>query len=197
MRYFWIGTALAALLVLGAGCPKSPSWEIVEEALAPGSDLDKADVHRELQRGLKRANEEIGEDPKGVRSYVTKASIQHMNGDHVGAVDTLQTALERGKPANEAENENLKLYMMDAFLKAGTPEMLKKGIRFVEDLIKKESRKNVYCYHMGVYYRRLYRILGDGVYKTEANRWFLSCTELDPEIIAELKGEGLYDPFLD
>jgi hypothetical protein len=50
---------------------------------------------------------------------------------------------------------------------------------------------------MGIYYRRLHQVLGEGVYKTEANRWFLMCAELDPEIEAELQREGLYDPFME
>jgi hypothetical protein len=197
MRILWTSAALSALVILVAGCPQLASWEIAEQALAPGSDLDKAEVHREFQKALNRAEKEIIDAPESVRPYVTKAQVQWILGRQPEAIETLHTALERAKPKTEAERERLKLYVMWAYKEAGTPEMLRKGIRFVEGLIKTESMKTVYCYHMGIYYRRLHLLLGEGVYKTEANRWFLMCRELDPEIIAELEGEGLYDPFMD
>lgn len=189
------GVALL-LLVLGAGCPKPASWEIIEEALAPESTLDAAEVHQELQRGQKRAEEEIAENPKAVRSYVTKSSVLWMQGDHPAAVETLHTALERAKPETDAEAEELKVYLLAAYLRAGTPEMLKKGMRVAQDFIQTEGTKNPYCYYMGLYNRELYRLLGDGVYKTEANRWFLA-TRLEPQVVEELKKEGLYDPLLE
>ena len=74
--------------------------------------------------------------------------------------------------------------------------MLKKGILYVEGLIKEGGdKKNVYCYYMALYYRQLYRMLGEGVFKNEANRWILQC-RMDPEMIDEFKKEGLFDPFL-
>jgi hypothetical protein len=49
---------------------------------------------------------------------------------------------------------------------------------------------------MGLFNRKLYQMLQDGVYKSEANRWFLSC-RLEPDMIDELRSEGLYDPLLE
>ena len=199
MRFFSTLALAASVLAVAAGCPKAASWEIAEKALGPHSDLEKAEVHRELQRALHRAEEEILDDPQAAKPYVTKAQILWMRGDRAAAIETLHDALTKAKPKTEAQRERIKLYLMWAYKEAGLedPDMLKKGIRFVEGLIKEDSMKTVYCYHMGVYYRRLHELLGEGVYKNEANRWFLMCTELDPEIVAELKKEGLYDPFME
>jgi len=184
---------LAALLI---GCPGPSSTEIAEKALDPGSGLEKAEVHRELQKALEKADEEIGSDPEAVEPYVTKASLLRINGDYVKAVETLQNALDRAKPASDAEKEALKMHMLAFYYRAGTSDMLVKGVRWVEDQIKTEGRKNEYCYAMGMFHRKLYQLQGDGVFKTEANRWFLEC-RLDEEVISELQKEGLCDTLLE
>lgn len=198
MKSLWVAAAAAALLALVTGCPSPTAIEITEKALSPTSDLDKAEVHRELQRALKAAEEELAKDPKATQPYVTKAQLQWMKDDRGGAIETLHTALERSEPKNEAEKERVKLYLLWAYKEAGTVEMLKRGLRFLEERITEEGIKTVYSYHMGVYYRRLHQMTGEGTYKTEANRWFLACGEqLDDEILAELRGEGLCDPMLE
>jgi hypothetical protein len=196
MKRIWVGCAEAALLVLLVGCPKPTAWEIADEAFGPESKIEKAEGSREIDRGLKRADEEIRDNPKEARPYVAKAQLLWMKGDHPQAVETLHDALDKAETKTEAEKERIKLYLLWAYRASDTPNMLKKGILYVEDLIKKETMKTVYCYHMGVYYRRLHKILGEGFYKSEANRWFLACGPLDPDIEAELKREGLKDPFM-
>jgi hypothetical protein len=166
MRRIWIIAMAAALIGASVGCPKPVSWEIAEKAMADGSDLEPAEVHRQLQKALKRAEVEIAKNPEDPGPYVTKASLLWIKKDMDGAEETLRTALERCKPKTEARKQALKEYTM-AF----------------------------YCYYMALYYRKLYHHLGEGVYKTEANRWALQC-RLDPEMEAEFKREGLYDRFL-
>ncbi|MHC4597417.1 MAG: hypothetical protein ACYS47_00280 [Planctomycetota bacterium] len=196
MRRIWIVVMAAALIGTAAGCPKPVSWEIAEKALADGSDLEPPEVHQQLQKALKRAAEEIAKDPEDPGPYVTMASLLWIKRDMDGAEETLRTALERCKPKTEAQKQKLKEYTMAFYYRADTPEMLRRGVNFVENLIKTENdRKNVYCYYMALYYRKLYKHLGEGVYKTEANRWALQC-RMDPEMEAEFKREGLYDPFL-
>jgi hypothetical protein len=82
------------------------------------------------------------------------------------------------------------------YYRAGTADMLVKGIRWVQEAMKTDGRKNEYCYALGMFNRKLYFLQGDGVFKTEANRWFLEC-RLDDDVIAELQKEGLCDPLLE
>jgi hypothetical protein len=194
MNRIWVGLMTTALLVLLVGCPKPTAWEIAEEAFGPESELELAEGPRELERGLARADEQIQKNPKELRPYIAKASLLWNKGDHAAAIETLHDALDKAEPENEAQRERAKLYLLWAYRKADTPEFLKKGILYLEELIQKETMKTVYCYHMGVYYRRLHQRTGEGFYKSEANRWFLACGPLDPEIEAELRNEGLLDP---
>lgn len=190
-------TALVTLAVLAgllAGCPGPTSTEIAEKAFTGG--LDKAEVHRELQRALEKADEEIGDNPEAVEPYETKASLLWINGDFPRAIEAYQQALDRAKPASDAEREALKMHLLTLFFRAGTDKMLVQGIRWIQEAVKTDGRKNEYCYALGMYNRKLYFLLGDGVFKTEANRWFIEC-RLDDDVIAELQKEGLCDRMLD
>ncbi|GEM_PF-2914079 len=195
MRMMWIGIG-AALLLLGAGCPKPASWEIAEEAFSPENDLTRAEVARELQRARKRADEEIAENPEASRPYETKAQLLWIHGDFAASIETYREALDRSKPETEADREALKFSLLVAYLRSGQPDLIKKGIRYVQERMQEEGPNNLYAYFMGLYNRKLYKMLGDGVYKSDANHWFLKA-RLDPDMVRELKREGLYDPLLE
>ena len=195
MRTMAIAIA-AAVLGLLVGCPGPSSTEIAEKAFARDSGLSKAEVHRELQRALEKADEEIGEDPEAVESYETKASLLRINGDYARAVDTLQQALDRAKPKSDAERDAVKMHLLTFYYCSGNSDILVKGVRWIQEQIKTDGRKNEYCYAMGMYHRKLYQLQGDGVFKTEANHWFLEC-QLDDALVAQLQKEGLRDELLE
>ncbi len=185
---------LAAAFAL-AGCNSTSAWETAKEAF---QEKDKTAVEKKLLEALEKADEEIAEDPKNVMPYMVKGSVFRIKGQFESAIEAFKSALETAEIANEKQKQALEEYVITCYYRSGEVNMLKAGIEYVKKLISTRGENEYYFYALGCCNLELYNKLGDGFYKSEANRCFQKVDlEREPDILKELNQEGIPDPLLE
>ncbi len=192
---FIVMAALAAFALAFAGCESTSSWEMAKEAF---QEKDKAALEKKLNEALEKADEEISDDAKNVKPYMVKGSIYRIKGQFESAIEAWKAGLDTATIPDERQKQALQEYIITAYFRSGEVNMLKAGIEYVKKLIASEGEKDYYYYAMGCFNLELYNKMGDGFYKSEANRWFGKANmEGEPDIMKELSQEGIPDPMLE
>jgi hypothetical protein len=186
--------AVAVCAALSAGCKQVSSWELAKEAF---QETDTALFEQKIVKALERAEEQMRSDPKNVRPYMVKGSIYAIKREYEAAIDAMKAGLESAEIPNEQQRSALHEYIITFYYESGEVNMLKAGVEYVKKLILSDGEKDYYFYCLGCMNLKLYEKLGDGFYKSEANRYFLR-TNLseEPDIRKSLGELGLPDPFL-
>jgi tetratricopeptide (TPR) repeat protein len=183
-----------ALTLMAVGCKQTGSWEMAKEAF---KEKDRAAVEKKLMEAFERAEEQIEDDPKEMRPYMVKGSVFAVKGQFQSAVETYKAALEDADLSNEKQRDALHEYILTCYYLSKEVNLLKAGAAFAKKLLASEGRKDVYYYYLGLYNLELYDRLGDGFYKSEANRYFDRANIQDSAVLRELGKMGIPDPMLD
>lgn len=190
----WMGLAAAGLLAWAAGCQQTSSWEMAKEAF---QEKDQAAVEKKLMAAFDRAEEQIKENPSELRPYMVKGSVFAVKGQYQSAIETYKAALKSADTTNEKQKAALHEYILTCHYLAREVNMLKAGVEYAKKLLASEGQKEIYYYYLGLFHIQLYERLGDGFYKSEANRAFMRANVQDPLIQRELKKLGIPDPLLE
>lgn len=189
-------TALLGLFVLSqAGCQQTSSWEIYKSAF---QQTEQGALEGKLKEALDRAADQISSEPKNVRPYVVKGSIHAIKGQYESAIETFKAALSNADIKNEKQKSEIHDYIVTCYYRSGEVNMIKAGVEYVKKLLTAEGEKEYYYYCLGVLNLALYYKLGDGFYKSEANRAFLRVNLSNwPDVAKELGQIGIPDPMLE